>query len=204
MKKIVISMLIVTGFSTIKGEVASTKDTDLGAPSKTVVVFLRAAGIGSNRISVWVDALRKCSAHVGVNIKTYMASERNSRVIMVGADAIAIRKAVENNTQPIEGDIVMAHFVMEGDADSVSVHSDIHTVEVIQAADEKGWQALKTKMPDATSGSYVERDSCTKCVYKWKAVVEQEKLRVLYHKEGSCKSDFAKELFFAAITEQQA
>ena len=189
-------MLIVTGFSTIKVEVASTKDTDLGAPSKNVMVFLRAGGIRSNRISVWVDALRKCSSKVGVNIKTYMASKRNSRVIMVGADAIAIRKAVENNTQPIEGDIVMANFVMEGNADSVTVHSDIHTIEVIQAADEKGWQELKTKMPDTTSGSYVERDSCTKCVYKWKAVIEQEKLRVLYHREALCKSDFAKEALF--------
>ena len=197
-------MLIVTSFSTIKGEVASTKNTDLGASSKTVVVFLRAAGVGSNRVSAWVDALRKCTDQVGYKIKTYMASERNSRIIMVGADAIAIRKAVENNTQPIEEDIVMAHFVMEGYTDLVSVHSDIHTVEVIQAADEKGLQELKNKMADATSGSYTRKDSCTTCIYTWKVVIEQEKLRVLYHEEALCKSDFSKEVFFAAIAGEQA
>lgn len=198
MKKILIPMLLITG-SIIKATTASAKDTDLGAPSKVVMVLLRAGGVRSNRINAWVDALGKSNAQVGAAFKTYVASKRNAPSIMVGADAIEIRKAVENNMQPIDSDIVMGTFLMEGHEDLVTVDSDIHSVEVM-ALDEK----LEVKQNESDShGEYIWADSCTKCIHKWKAVVEYDKSRVLYHVEASCKSVFPKEVFFAEITQDQ-
>jgi|GEM_PF-3078849 hypothetical protein len=203
MKKILIPMLLMTG-SIIKATTASTKDADLTIQSKYIMAFIRAGGVRSDRIDAWVEALRLSNAKAGFAIKTYVASERHSRGILVGADAIELRKAVENNTHPIKGDIVMANFLMEGYADSVTVDSDIHTIDVIQSPDEKDWLELKASMPDTTSGSYTQADSCTKCFYQWKAVIEEEKMRVVYHKEVLCKSNFPKEVFFAEITQDQA
>lgn len=214
MKKILIPMLLITG-SIIKAETASTKATELGAPSKLgvllregefgapskfVMVLLRAGGVRSNRINAWVDALKKSNTEAGFAIKTYVASKRNTENVMVGADVIELRKAVENNTQPIENDIVMGTFVMEGHEDSVTLDSNIHYVEVM-ARDSNEWELRKDV--SEKHGEYTWSDSCTKCVSKWKAIVEYDKSRVIYHVESSCKSDFPKEVFIAEITEDQ-
>lgn len=202
MKKILISMLIITGFSIAKTETISGDDAPRGTPSEYVIVFLRAGGVRSNRINIWVDALRKSNANVTPMIKTYMAGKRNSPGILVGAEAIALRKAIENNTQPIEGDIVMANFVMEGNENSITLHSDIHTIEVIEASRVGDVQGVVDAVDALVKKEYTETDSCTTCIHKFKIIMEQEKSRALYHRESSCKSNFPQEVFFTKITQK--
>jgi hypothetical protein len=197
MKKILIPILLMTG-SIIKATTASAGDIDLGATSNIVIVLLRAGGLRSNRINAWVDALKKSNAEAGIAIKTYMASQRNPPSLMAGADAIEIRKAVENNTQSIDGDMVMGTFVMEGNEDSVTVQSDIYNVEVI-APDQEQWE-IRTDVPES-HGEYTGADSCTRCTYKWKAVADYEKSRLILHTKASCESNFPKEVFFEAISQ---
>lgn len=202
MKKILISMLIITGFSIAKAETISGDDANRVTPSEYVIALIRASGAEGNRTALWADILRKTNTKVGAVIKTYMVSTRHSPRILFGAEAVAVRKAIENNTQPIEGDIVMANFVMEGNENSITLHSDIHTIEVIEASRVGDVQGVADAVDALVKKEYTETDSCTTCIHKFKIIMEQEKSRALYHRESSCKSNFPQEVFLTKITQK--
>lgn len=202
MKKILISMLIITGFSIAKAETISGDDANRVTPSEYVIALIRASGAEGNRTALWADILRKTNSKVGAVIKTYMVSTRHSPRILFGAEAVAVRKAIENNTQPIEGDIVMANFVMEGNENSITLHSDIHTIEVIEASRVGDVQGVADAVDALVKKEYTETDSCTTCIHKFKIIMEQEKSRALYHRESSCKSNFPQEVFLTKITQK--